>query len=613
MPQLTRQPTQALLCVEIRLMEPHCEAPRCVSAAVSLGARAAGRPARALRLTPLRVPPQAAAYQGVGARLPGGNAPAPTAPRAPAFDTVMLASDDDDDGMDVPLGHRLAARAQGDAPAERQARARAAALASARSLLADDSDDDDAWGAAPSRAAPAYGGAGGGAAGAASDSDPAFELPQRFGGGFGAAAGGLSDDDDDFEVPLAAPKRKSGGKGAAKPAPGTKAAEKAAEKEHRAEERRQAAASKKAAKEDQKAANKTAREEHRAATGKLANQQITCILDTRLAATAAGRALGAALEAAKFAHTVATLPIEGSACWVRHAARATPWTGALPWPGAAAAAAAAREGATPVPYVMVVFEAARLTAAVEAHGGLEAVVASARAAHPNATLCVCGIGVQQHLRSRERSEFSAANPTAGFSRSGVDAALARLVTHVRGVRQRMARDVNAAAEHGALLTDALARQPYRADESFLSLFGGEKKGGKHASAMPAADPDAAAGGESPQADASGAATNKRSREPTLADAWVAALARVPGSSVDSASAIARAYPSLAALMTAYRAPGMSPAVAKNLLANVMKDVPAGAKARRVGPACSERMWKLFRPRPAGDNGDEELCPGAADT
>jgi len=552
---------------------------------------------------------QADGQPGVSVRQPPGNAAARYAPRAPSVDLVVLVSDDED-GADVPLGQRLAARLQGAGGGAaalgeaRQPSSRTAALA--RSLLADDSDDEARG--APSRAARGYGGAGGGAGGGVSDSDPAFELPE-LGGGAGPGASS----DDDFEFALAAPKRKSAGKGGARGGAGgvSKAAEKAAEKERRAAERRQAATAKQAAKEAEKASKKAAREEHRAATGKLANQQITCILDSRLAATAAGRALGAALEAAKFAHTVATLPVEGSACWVRHAARTTPWTGALPWPGAAAAAAAAREGATPVPYVMVVFEAARLTAEVETHGGLEAVVATVRAAHPNATLCVCGIGVQQHLRARERSEFSTANPTAGFSRSGVDAALARLVTHMRGVRQRMAKDANAAAEHGALLTDALARQPYRAEESFLALFGGEKKAGKQASAMPSADPDAAAGGESPEAEATGA-TRKRSREPTLADAWVAALARVPGSSVDSASAIARAYPSMAALMAAYRAPGISDAAGKNLLANVMKDVPAGAKARRVGPACSERMWKLFRPRPAGDNGDEELCPGAAD-
>ena len=557
--------------------------------------------------------PQAAAQPGVSARQPPGNSAPRYVPRAPSVDLVVLVSDDEDGG-DVPLGQRLAARMQGagsGAAALGEARQpssrRTAAFAAARSLLADDSDDEARG--APSRAARDYGGARGGAGGGVSDSDPAFELPE-LGGGAGPVA---SSDDDDFGFALAAPKRKSAGKGGARGGAGgvSKAAEKAAEKERRAAERRQAAAEKQATKEADKASKKAAREEHRAATGKLANQQITCILDSRLAATAAGRALGAALEAAKFAHTVATLPVEGSACWVRHAARTTPWTGRLPWPSAAAAAAAAREGATPVPYVMVVFEAARLMAEVETHGGLEALVATVRAAHPNTTLCICGIGVQQHLRARERSEFSTANPTAGFSRSGVDAALARLVTHMRGVRQRMAKDVTAAAEHGALLTDALARQPYRAEESFLALFGGEKKAGKVASAMPPADPDAPAGGESPEADAAGA-TRKRSREPTLADAWVAALARVPGSSVDSASAIARAYPSMAALMAAYRAPGISDAAGKNLLTNVMKDVPAGAKARRVGPACSERMWKLFRPRPASDNGDEELCPGAAD-
>jgi hypothetical protein len=530
---------------------------------------------------------------------------------------VQLVLSDDEDAWDAPLASRLAmgARGAGAAP-------RAAAAPTASPVQAGDARAGGR--AAPARTEPDVDddcddflprGAAGGAACSYDvdvlsddddDDDDVYELPQqqRGAGGRGTLFQANSDDDSDDEPVLATGRGAAGKAAPVRSAPGG-AATKAAEKARRAEERREAAARKKADKEAQKASSAAAKQEHRAASGKLAGQQITVFIDSRLASTAVGRVLGAALAAAKFAHSVTQLPVEGSVCWVRHAARSDAWAGALPWPGPAAAAAAARQGGATVPYVLLVMDAPRLTAAVAAHGGLEHLVGEVRAAHPSATLCVCGIGVHQYLRSRERAEFSTANPAAGFSRDGVDAALARLVTHVRGVRQRMAKDVDAAAEHGVLLTDALARQPFRSEESFLALFGGERKGAKP-SARPAGEEDGG-GGDPDDAAAAPGAARKRTREPSLEEAWVAALARVPSSGADSAAAIARAYPCMAALMAAYRAPGLTDAAAKALLANLARDpVASGAKSRRVGPACSERMWKLFRARPADDAGMEEL-------
>lgn len=69
--------------------------------------------------------------------------------------------------------------------------------------------------------------------------------------------------------------------------------------------------------------------------------------------------------------TAATLPVQGSCCFVRHAPRSEPWAGPWPWAagGAAAAAAAAAsseegsekgaEDAEAVPYVVVVIEGKR--------------------------------------------------------------------------------------------------------------------------------------------------------------------------------------------------------------------------------------------------------------
>lgn len=372
--------------------------------------------------------------------------------------------------------------------------------------------------------------------------------------------------------------------------------------------RAEAAAMRKAAKVAEKAEKAAARVAHRTATGKLACQEISVFIDTRLASTPLGRAIGDSLHAKKFAHAVTQLPIEHSVCWVRHEAREDAWPGPLPW---ADAAAASSMGAQAVAYVLLALEPSALTNVVTAcgdqPGGLESLVARVRQAHAGATLCVCTVGLDHYLRAREQREFNAANPVAGFRRAVVDSAMARLVTHMRGVRQRDAKDVEQAAEHAAFLTEALAKQPYRGEESFLVLFAGEHKPTRAVQQAAAASAHGSqqqlADGENldgpPAAGGAGSAPN------AAASAWIAALACVPGCSHDSAAAISRAYPSPAALITAYRAPGRTDAQAKALLKDLVGVGTApGAKARRVGPACSERIWQLFRPRSSADAGDE---------
>ena len=368
------------------------------------------------------------------------------------------------------------------------------------------------------------------------------------------------------------------------------------------------AAARKAAKAAEKLDKAAARQAHRTATGKFAAQQISVLVDTRLASTPLGRAIGDALHAKKFAHAVVVLPVEHSVCWVRHEARNDCWPGPYPW---ADGAAASRLGVTAVPYVLVALEPAVLTHVVtvtgEQQGGLEGLVGRVRQAHAGATLCVCTVGLDHYLRAREQREFSAANPVVGFRRAMVDAAMARLVTHLRGVRQRDAKDAEQAAEHVALLTEALSKQPFRSDESFLVLFSGENKPSRAAQAAAAG---AAASQSLGDADPDELPAAVPPRAPGMS-AWVAALACVPGCSNDSAAAIARVYPSPAALMAAYCAPGRTEKQAKELLkdlvgssAGAAPGAAPAAKARRVGPTCSERMWNLFRPRQRSDPGDE---------
>ena len=179
------------------------------------------------------------------------------------------------------------------------------------------------------------------------------------------------------------------------------------------------------------------------------------------------------------------------------------------------------------------------------------------------------------------------------------AQLARLVTHLRGVRQRDAREEAEAAEHCALLSKALAEQPYKAEASFLVLFAAEHKPKVRkpvAKAAPAA--------EAEEEEEEPAAAPVQRRDLSLESAWRAALMSVPACAAMHAAAVAHSYPSPAALLAAYAAPGMTPARGKELLKDLALDVAAGAKARRLGPALSERLFKIFKPREKGDSGAE---------
>jgi len=451
------------------------------------------------------------------------------------------------------------------------------------------------------------------------DSDDEWVLEdaerRRAGAGAGAAGGAVPDPSSDEDVLAVGGAgrphkraRMSPEAGAAPPprSAGGAAASRAALAEQKRQAKAAAREAKAAARASEKAASAAARQAQRGAAGKFAHQELTAFLDARLASTAAGRALGAAMAAAKFSHAVGELPVEHSVLWVRHPPQEGAWEGPLPWAGREARAAAQRAGALEVPYVLLLLDPARAVAAAEAGGdgeGLLRLCRRVRDCHASATLCLLTFGLAGHLRARELREYDPAAPRAGFRPAAVEAALARLVTHLRGVRQRDARDEAAAAEHAALLTESLAQAPYRAESSFLVLFAAERKV-QRAYDQPAGDPDGAVGGEGE------AAAPPPRRELSLEAAWVASLASIPACSADAATAIARAYPSAAALARAYRAPGLSAKAARELL----KDVHYGGggagaggdapKSRRVGPAVSERLWKIFQPRERSDLGSE---------
>ena len=214
----------------------------------------------------------------------------------------------------------------------------------------------------------------------------------------------LDSDDDAVLVTQAALER---GQPPAKPAAGGSRVEQAAAKREQAQAKRATLAATKA----EKAATKQA---NAAASGKFAHREITVFVDTRLAATKAGRELGARLESLKLFHAVQQLPCAHSVLWLRHRAREEAWSGALPWAGREARVAAAREGASEGPYVLLLLDGPQLVAEAEGSGGLEALCSRVQRSHGGATLCLLSWGLGHHLRARELREFDAQRPAEGF-------------------------------------------------------------------------------------------------------------------------------------------------------------------------------------------------------
>ena len=513
--------------------------------------------------------------EAIDLTLSDGEPPPPVAAkrlRAAAAAAAPPPSSDADDA-DAPLASHLAARA--GAPRENRPRAAAAAAPRDDDVVCLEDSDDDAGARAAKPPAPA----------------PRPPSPEDSSGDSGMSLGGAGSSPPRRAAAAAAAEARPA-KDAPPPPPAGKGAARAA-----------AAASAKAAKCAGAAAKAAAKACARAASGKVWRRQLTAVVDARLASTKAGLALGAAFHREKLVHVVSSLPVACSVVWVRHPPLpdATPWAGALPF--GPTAAAASREGATAVPYILLVVAPEALAEGVESHGSLSHLVDSARSHHRGATLCVAVFGLDGWLRAKEQREFNAGG--GGFRRAPVDESLIRLLTHHRGVRFRECADVDEIAEHGVLLTEALGKAPFREEESFLVLFGenSKTKGIKHrkpagggagpAAAQGGEGSDGGGGGEEDGDDPDGAAAAAAPpRDASLAAAWLSALASIPACSAEASAAIAGVYPGPSSLLAAYA--GLAPAAAQALLQNLsLSSTTAGGKARRVGPACSARVWAIF--------------------
>ncbi|KAL3153302.1 hypothetical protein ABBQ38_011646 [Trebouxia sp. C0009 RCD-2024] len=303
----------------------------------------------------------------------------------------------------------------------------------------------------------------------------------------------------------------------------------AQEKERKKLQRESDKAAKEAAKAMQKQEKRREKEENRASKGVYALQEITAILDSKLAAHKTGRDIMDKLQSySKKAPT----PCSGLNIDIQ----TNPMTPikSIRWRRASVAESGAdmsSSDAEDVPYVMLYFTPEEFVTEVE-KDNFQSVFHRAAGVHPDCTLGLMVDKLDTWLIQAERKGYSdniRANVcnAGGFRRTKTDLFVSDLAVRWPGVRHMLALDQAQAAGYVVSLTCALAMQPYKAQETWLYSYGGTKETTALRELM------------------TGKPLEHKERE-----AWLAALVHVDSVAPAAAHGVASAYPSLSILLAA---------------------------------------------------------------
>ncbi|KAK9810672.1 hypothetical protein WJX73_009334 [Symbiochloris irregularis] len=249
------------------------------------------------------------------------------------------------------------------------------------------------------------------------------------------------------------------------------AARKAQEKADKAQERARAKAQREADKAAEKAAKSQATHERRQATGSFKDREIlvwvgNCVVTwpggTNILSALNTRPFRELKEPYKYGVRTHSLAPFRSLQWQR-ARDGTPADATRP-----------AEDFQDIPYVAVILTAEE--AVREAENAFERLVHLSAQRLPGFTLSILMVGLEQHLRNRERSEYRTQGPSVlGFNKEPVEQAISALTVRYPGVRHCQLHDNEALGEHVLYLTRQLTEQPYAPQDAFLGNFGGKSK------------------------------------------------------------------------------------------------------------------------------------------
>ena len=298
------------------------------------------------------------------------------------------------------------------------------------------------------------------------------------------------------------------------------------------------------------------------------------------------------------------------------------------------------------------------TQAVAPVGGLHHFLRTARRELPGHTLSLIIEDLKRSCVTRERQEYKK-DKIGGFSTKTVDAVVARLAIATPGVRVTLVPDQAVALDHVMTTTKTLANRPFTKEEGVLDIMGHKAEKGASAGAAleravaagsrgagigldgtgPASQSQSQShglGGDSQQwvprvgesetqttlgdsqqsfgggeAGEGGGVPTRQRRVKTQGEIWASALMKIDGCAEAVAVAIVNAHPTMSGLMALYADQSLTESQKKNLLADLIRPrITHSAQAgRRVGPAVSERVYQMLRPRDGNDVGDEIVGVG----
>ncbi|KAH9546059.1 hypothetical protein CY35_12G076600 [Sphagnum magellanicum] len=216
-----------------------------------------------------------------------------------------------------------------------------------------------------------------------------------------------------------------------------------------------------------------------------------------------------------------------------------------------------------VPYILFVLEAEEFAVMV-GENKLHTHIVSVQARYPGFTICYLVNKLKWFLQKKDQAQYK--NGESGWKCPPVEQALVQMVTNYNGVHSRLCLDEAEVADHVAGLMRSLAECPFKQKLTPLSV----SKNGDH---VAKSDP------------------NKEEIKKSL---WLKALVALPKTSGAIARAIAKEYPSMRALLNAYLDSAKSVHEKELLLQNLMREGLFGAEqARRIGPACSRRIYRIL--------------------
>jgi len=216
-----------------------------------------------------------------------------------------------------------------------------------------------------------------------------------------------------------------------------------------------------------------------------------------------------------------------------------------------------------VPYILFVLEAEEFAVMV-GENKLHTHIVSVQARYPGFTICYLVNKLKWFLQKKDQAQYK--NGESGWKCPPVEQALAQMVTNYNGVHSRLCLDEAEVADHVAGLMRSLAECPFKQKLTPLSV----SKNGDH---VAKSDP------------------NKEEIKKSL---WLKALVALPKTSGAIARAIAKEYPNMRALLNAYLDSSKSVHEKELLLENLMREgLFAAEQARRIGPACSRRIYRIL--------------------